>query len=259
MQVTIIGLGGTGTWVVHPVATWLVSQKKPSTRLTLVDGDAYEEGNRDRQFFRYPGNKATSKARELGEQLPALRVEALPEFCNPENIPFICGEGEIVLLCVDNHPTRKLVSEFVQANCRDIAVISVGNELEYGTVLVYVRRGGVDVTPPLHALEEIAHPQGKAPYEMSCEERAAAGDPQILPMNVAAASACMSAFWKFVTAPESFGIEPQSADAKQMRAYTRVDFDIRAHTARARVLPVAPASTPPVATSGASQEQEAAA
>ncbi|MBI4433202.1 ThiF family adenylyltransferase [Candidatus Uhrbacteria bacterium] len=259
MQVTLIGLGGNGTWAVHPIALWLAHHGGTGTRLTLVDGDSYEEGNRDRQNFQFPGNKAVSKERELRAQMPTLRIDAIPEYCGPENIEFICGEGEIVLLCVDNNPTRKLVSEFVQAHRKDAIVISVGNELEYGTVLVYIRRGGVDITPALHTIEEIAHPKGKAPYEMSCEELAAVGDPQILPTNFAAASALVSAFWKCVTAPESFGALPDSTEAKQQRAYTRIDFDIRSNAARARVWPVPETGVTPGGTPEAQQQQEEAA
>lgn len=250
MRITIIGLGGVGTWLVRPVAQMLATTEGEHT-LTLVDGDSYEARNRNRQDFRYPGNKAAAKARELGEAFSTLKIVPVAEYCGPENIDFLVIDGEIVCLCVDNHPTRRFISEYAQANCADIALVNGGNELEDGDVIIYCRKDGQDVTLPLHALPEIANATGKRPDEMSCEELAAAGSaPQILPTNLTCATTMVNCLWRLMVEPEAFTALNGAADVRD-RPYSRTFFDIRPNQSRSRWYP---APVPTVT----SNEEEAA-
>ncbi|MBI5654151.1 ThiF family adenylyltransferase [Candidatus Uhrbacteria bacterium] len=234
MQAIIIGCGGIGSHLAGPLARYLESLG-PGHKLTLVDGDNFEDRNKTRQVFDRPGNKAQSVAAKLAESHPGLTVDAVPEFIKPDNAEFILDEGVYVMLCVDNHPTRKLVSE-AAASYQDIAVISGGNELEDGMVQIYVRKGGVDATPPLtHDHPEIADPKGKAPYEMSCEELAKAGTPQIIFANLTAAVLMANAFWRLSTDPEGFLTKTIGKGEFALEtAYTEVAFNIGLNKVRPR-------------------------
>ncbi len=234
MRVTIVGIGDIGTHLAEPLARFISFLPGEHT-LTLVDGDAFEDRNKDRQTFDTPGNKAQSWAEKLACLFPSLKVEAVPEFLSPDNADFILLEGEMVLLCVDNHKTRKLVSDVAGA-LSDISVISGGNELTDGDVLVYLRRDHQDTTPSFTAFHpEIENPTEKAPYEMGCEELAKAGSPQLLPTNFMAASLMLNAFWRLTMDEEKFISDRRGEDAfVHDTAYSEVAFDIYLNRTRGR-------------------------
>ena len=85
-------------------------------RLVLIDGDEFEPSNASRMLFSSHGNKAAVVASELSGFLADsfLSVVAVEQFVTPENLPRLVREGDTVLLAVDNHATRKLVSDFAR-------------------------------------------------------------------------------------------------------------------------------------------------
>jgi hypothetical protein len=100
-----------------------------------------------------------------------------------------------VFLSVDNHKTRRLVSDHCQ-ELADVTLISGGNDFTDGNVQVYLRCGGRDVTVPLTRFHpEIAEPQDRSPHEMSCDELLVEAAPQLLFMNLAVASAMLNGFY----------------------------------------------------------------
>ena len=234
-RVTIVGVGGIGSHLAEDVARLLAYCGKPAT-LTLVDGDHFEDRNGERQAFTGLGNKATAKQRELAAKFPTIRVDAMAEDLTPENAPFILLPGEMVLVCVDNHPTRKLVAE-VAATVEDITVISGGNDDTYGTVLLYLRHGGQELNPPITVDHpEIANPADRAPWELSCEERAAAGAPQVFAANVAVASAMLNVCWDFLTDPAAFRARACAFDPTEAVDpwFDEIHLDVRANRVRPR-------------------------
>lgn len=174
----------------------------------LVDGDEYEVKNATRQAFGRLGNKAEVTAEELRAQFPELVITAVPAYVAAEGltahedharltVPInqVVQEGDWIFLCVDNHATRKLVSDHAQT-LREIRVFSGGNDFQDGNVQVFVRKSGNNLFPPLTVHHpEIATPEDKAPQEMSCEELAAAGTPQLIFANQMAAALMCAAFW----------------------------------------------------------------
>ncbi len=202
----VVGLGGIGTALVHPLAMFLHSMGG-SYRLVLVDGDKYEPENAQRQMFRNLGNKADVKAKEVLDLLGPtnLTVVSIPEFLQPENISKLLKPGDYSFVCVDNHPTRKLVSQRWQ-QLSDATLISGGNEGvnppkelgTYGNVQVALRRGGEDHTVPITRYHpEITATKEKLPHELSCGELVKS-TPQILFTNMAVASAMLNAFFAVV-------------------------------------------------------------
>lgn len=124
-KIAIIGLGGTGSYVLDLVA------KTPVREIQLFDGDTFLQHN----AFRAPG--ATS-IDTLGEKLPkvtyfariydAMRIGVIPHsyFLTEDNIRELAG-FDFVFLCVDKGAVRKLVSGFLQEH--GIPFIDVGMEL----------------------------------------------------------------------------------------------------------------------------------
>ncbi len=194
LEIKVIGIGGIGCALLPYLARYLQSSGEPA-RLTLVDGDAFEARNGDRQAFSELGNKAKVKAMELARQFEGLSFRAIPEYVTPENVGTVIRIGDVVFLGVDNHRTRRVVSE----HCRrlaDVSLISGGNDYSDGNVQVYVRQAGRDVTSPLTRFHpEIAEPKDRSPHEMSCDELSQDAAPQLLFTNLAVASAMLNAFY----------------------------------------------------------------
>lgn len=194
MNIVVVGAGGIGTHLLGPLCRYLDNtEDKP--HILVLDGDQYELKNADRQSFSRIGNKAEVSVEQLRNMFPNLNIEAKPTFLTDENVDVYIGEGDIVLACVDNHATRLLLSSHC-ATLSDVMLISGGNDYSIGSVHVYIREKGRDKTPPLTYLHpEIAHPRDKRPDEMSCEELASAGVPQLIFANLSAAAAMLSTFW----------------------------------------------------------------
>jgi molybdopterin/thiamine biosynthesis adenylyltransferase len=201
-DVKVIGLGGIGSHVAWGIAQFLAF-RAPGSRLFLVDGDVYEERNRERMRFAESGtNKAVVQAVELAAAFgDAVTVVPVNRWASPTTIHRIMGERDLVFLCVDNHKTRKLASRRAQ-RLDDCVLISSGNDGvdsthtgTFGNVQIYIRNRSRNVTNPLTRFHrEIARPLDKRPDEMGCVELAASA-PQIGLTNLAVASASLSAFY----------------------------------------------------------------
>jgi len=210
--IKVIGLGGVGGIVARYGAIFLEPLTTGrSGRLVLIDGDAFEPGNATRMFFSDCGNKAAVTLAELRPRFvdSGLELSAVEEYVTPENLKRLIHLGDIVLLCVDNHATRKLVSDFC-ATLDDVVLISGGNDGigedasgrfhqgTYGNCQCYLRRNGRDLSPSLtryHA--EIENPQDELPTEEDCIT-AATSVPQLLLANVATASSILNALWLYL-------------------------------------------------------------
>jgi molybdopterin/thiamine biosynthesis adenylyltransferase len=197
MNIVLIGLGGIGSILCERLARYLKYSAEPGVSLLLVDGDSYEAKNFQRQDFTRMGNKAEVKAADIKMQFPGLVVSSFPAFVNETTLAQVIKEGSIVFLCVDNHKTRMIVSNYCE-NLKNVTLISGGNELEDGNVQLYVRKDGADLTPSLCKYHpEIANPDDKLPEEMSCEELAQS-DPQLYFTNLSVATIMCWAFYNAV-------------------------------------------------------------
>ena len=203
----LVGLGGVGGIVARYLTLFLASLNR-NVRLVFVDGDSFEPSNTARMLFGGYGNKSEVVRADL---LPCvlesrLSLLAIDEYVNRENIDRLISNGDVVLVCVDNHATRKLLDEYC-STLRDVCVISGGNDgIErtaggrqsrgtYGNVQVHVRRAGEDLTPSLVRYHpEIANPTDKLPTDRSCTELMTSV-PQILFANLTVAAAMLNALW----------------------------------------------------------------
>ena len=215
--VKVIGLGGVGSIVARYGSMFLASLGQP-LRLVCIDGDSFEAGNATRMFFSRQGNKAAVTVDDLLDRFvdSELALLAIEEYVTPDNIARLIREGDTVLLAVDNHATRKLISDHC-AGLRDVLLISGGNDgIEedpdgkklrgtYGNCQIYYRRAGEDASGSLTRYhQEIAHPSDALPTDKSCTELLASV-PQVLFANLAAASAILNAFWLFACGALHYG------------------------------------------------------
>lgn len=197
LNITVIGLGGVGSILIERLCRFLNYSRDYDAELLLVDGDDYEVKNYERQEFNQFGNKADVKATEIMLKFPEVPVDSFQAYINETNVAEVIREGDIVFICVDNHKTRNIISNY-SMQLRDVTIISGGNELTDGNVQVYVRRGGIDLTPDLCAYHpEIANPEDQLPEEMSCEELSQA-EPQLYFTNLGVATIMCWVFYKTI-------------------------------------------------------------
>ena len=197
MNIKIIGLGGVGSILAERLCRFLNYGSEIVSKITLVDGDSYEEKNYVRQEFSTFGNKAEVKAGDLEIQYPDLDLDVYPAFVNETTLSDVIKEGDTVFLCVDNHKTRMIVNNYCK-NLKDVTLISGGNELTDGNVQTYIRRDNVDKSPDLCAYHpEIANPDDKLPDEMSCEELSHS-EPQLYFTNLGVARIMCWSFYNVV-------------------------------------------------------------
>ncbi len=197
----VIGLGGIGAMVAEYLSRYLMAGN-PSITLFLVDGDYYEEQNRARMRFESYDNKAVAKSQELAYQTKGqVRIIPMPAYVTEENIGETIQEGDAVLLCVDNHATRKLVSDHC-LTLPTVALFSGGNDGvdethsgTFGNVQVMIRQDECGLTNALTTYHpEIAQPADRHPDDPGCDDLQPTL-PQLLFTNLAVASALLSTLY----------------------------------------------------------------
>lgn len=198
----IVGAGGIGTWLAEGIAR-LLEWKYPGSALIIVDGDNYEEKNKERQHFTKMGNKASVKALELTQQFSKTIFIPIPKWIVGEDFQGVTGDdspkmkaselimdGDIIIAVVDNFAARKILFD-AASNLVNVDVFTGGNDdALFGSIYHYQRRDGVDITDhPVTYHPEYENPPDKNPGELSCQERAEIeGGTQLLATNMAVAS-----------------------------------------------------------------------
>lgn len=209
-DVKVIGVGGVGCSVARFGALYLASLDADA-RLVLVDGDSFEASNAARMFFRADGNKAEVVQQDLLSYLGdrRLSIEAVGTYVTPDNLEELIREGDVVFLAVDNHATRKMVSDFCASRRDDVCLISGGNDGvgkdsqgrdrrgTAGNCQIYIRREGQDITPSLTAFhDEIENPQDTRPDEDCIASLDST--PQIAFTNLMVAASMLDTFWLYL-------------------------------------------------------------
>ena len=212
--VKIVGLGGVGSIVARYGAVFLASLAKHSNaRLVLIDGDKFEPRNASRMLFSSFGNKAAVIRDDLLDRFADTRLAlvAVEDYITRKNIARLLHDGDIIVTAVDNHATRKLVSEFCAGELNNVVLISGGNDGigedssgkvrrgTYGNCQIYIRRNGEDLSPSLTRYHhEIRNPADHLPDEEDCVE-SIESVPQLLLANLAAASCILNALWLYLS------------------------------------------------------------
>lgn len=198
-KIKIVGAGGIGCHLIEPLARYL-SYTGDQCEVTVIDGDKYEDRNAERQRFAELGNKAANTVALLASNFPKVHFRAKEQYVTEDNVIPLIREKDVVFLCVDNHATRKLVSDRCQ-ELDDVVLISGGNDYTDGDVLIHIRKNGKDVTPPITTTApEISNPKDKNPGTLTDVERQgcqqeAQTNPQLLFMNFDIASSMLGCYY----------------------------------------------------------------
>lgn len=181
-KIKIIGMGGIGTCL-YPELYRYLEFLEEEFEITLIDGDIYEDGNKPRQYFSRLGPKAEVTAEMYSSKFPDLFFKAENVYINEENAIYLLEENDIVLMCVDNHVTRKQVADACE-ELHNISLISGGNHLTTGDVMWYLKRDGVELTPELDNIyhPELQNPTDRHPEDIGCDELVPSR-PQLLATN----------------------------------------------------------------------------
>ena len=197
-RVVLIGCGGIGSQLLDPLCRYLAYRPEPRPLLVLVDGDAFEVGNLNRQACtrRDLGtNKAEALARVARDA--GVACQAIGEHVDEANVGAIVREGDVVLLAVDNHRARALVDRHL-ASLDNATLISGGNDETDGNVQLVRRRDGWSVDGHLTEIHpEIGMATEEEPRGDGCQVMAAER-PQLLVTNLMVASAMLNALWQVV-------------------------------------------------------------
>jgi len=219
----VIGLGGIAEALVRYLGLFLYAKNRGSV-LCLIDGDQFELENRDkgRMAFAEIGYKAHVREKEMADLLgDRVSFRGLPLYVTRKNIEDLIPPDEpaIILLCVDNHGTRRLVSEYCQRRTQGLTLlISGGNSAveedggHFGNVLVHLRQDDRDLTNPIttHHPEIAAAPEHEVPNneDPDCVQMALRSDStQIGLSNLAVASAMLNAFYAWYQGDGQAGYE----------------------------------------------------
>lgn len=181
-KIKIIGLGGIGT-AFYPELYRYLEFRTEKFEVVLIDGDIYEEKNKQRQFFHRLGPKAQVLHEMYSEKFPGVIFQYEFQYFNESNAIYLLEEHDIVIMGVDNHKTRKMVADCCE-QFQNISLISGGNHLTTGDVMWYLKRNGNALTLELDNQyhPEIQKPTDKHPEEIGCDE-IVQSQPQILAMN----------------------------------------------------------------------------
>lgn len=103
-SVCIVGCGALGGYTANALARFGVR------KITLVDGDCFQESNQNRQLFALPKtlgqNKAETTASALREINDAVRVHPVPVMLDAANAQAILAGHDLALDCLDNPQAR---------------------------------------------------------------------------------------------------------------------------------------------------------
>jgi molybdopterin/thiamine biosynthesis adenylyltransferase len=213
----LVGAGGIGTWLAAGLVR-LLEWKFPGSALIIVDGDTFEEKNKERQDFIKLGNKAVVKAAELVPHFPNTTIIPLAKWVVDDNFAGVTDddspkitasqlirENDVVFAVVDNFAARKIIFD-AASKLNNVDVFTGGNDDDlFGSIYHYQKRDGVEITAhPAEYHPEYNNPPDKNPGELSCQDRAQIeGGTQLLATNMAVASFILGRVQKTIVSNQS--------------------------------------------------------
>jgi hypothetical protein len=234
LDVVLVGAGGTGGYCLQQMCRLLYGLKQLRTarcaqppvfservpenvpEVLVADGDHVESANLLRQYF-VEGDVHKNKALVLGERYSAaygLSISAYPHYISTKGkLEELVPEGSVVIGCVDNAPTRRIMHEGLgdyenviyidsgnsgvpsphQQNARpDRADLARMRESGWeGQVVCGVRKDHETLLPfPGEVFPDLIEGEEALPTEIPCGQ-VAASDPQRHLTNLTAATVLM--------------------------------------------------------------------
>ena len=202
MDYIMIGAGGTGSHLSGPLYAYLkaLEDKDKEWHLFIADGDTVEEKNLIRQNFS-AGDIMRNKAAALVERMhDTPHTQAIEVYIGPENIAAKIRDGDVVLIAADNYYVRRLIEQHA-LTLQNLVVINGGNEAIDGTIQLWVREAGKNLTPRITHM----HPEIEAAIDakqdrsaLSCADIAKLpGGEQTIIANMTSATFMLAALYRY--------------------------------------------------------------
>jgi molybdopterin/thiamine biosynthesis adenylyltransferase len=135
----VVGLGGLGGTVTEILSRMGVG------RLTLIDGDRFEDSNLNRQLLSsiaHLGYPKTEAARQRVDQInPSVQCTGPAEFLSPENANDWLASCDVVVDCLDNLPARFMVEDACRRLRRPMVSAAVAGASGHVTTIFPGDRG----------------------------------------------------------------------------------------------------------------------
>jgi hypothetical protein len=205
MKIRAVGCGGVGLSLIEPLCRYVSYHpdlREDDLEVSLIDGDEYEERNRERQNFDRIGNKSEVSCERYQKMFPNIYFRPHTDYLSEDNVILAIQEGDVVFCCVDNHATRKLISDRCE-ELDNVLLISGGNEYDDGNVQIHCRVDGEDLTLPIanDYHPEIQEPEDENPADVEREggcDVEVVSEPQLVIANNAVAAAMLNAFYRYM-------------------------------------------------------------
>ncbi|WP_024742195.1 tRNA threonylcarbamoyladenosine dehydratase [Tenacibaculum maritimum] len=129
-NILIVGLGGVGSFAAEFIARAGVE------RLTIVDGDVFDETNKNRQLPALSSTVGKSKVKVIQERLldinPEIKLTVLEEFLSPKRaFEIVSKEYDYVLDCIDSiTPKINLIVAARRKKVKLISSMGAGGKLD---------------------------------------------------------------------------------------------------------------------------------
>jgi molybdopterin/thiamine biosynthesis adenylyltransferase len=154
----MVGAGGTGTHLLPALLTYLRAHhanRGDEYQVVIADGDIFEAKNQARQLFA-EGLIATNKAEAMVRMYQGHPLIAVSRYIGAADIEKMVQDGDCVLICADNYSVRALIADHAQT-LDNVVVVNGGNEYNDGTVQLWIRENGENITPNI----KYGHPEIK--------------------------------------------------------------------------------------------------
>jgi PRTRC genetic system ThiF family protein len=198
IEITIIGAGGTGAYLIRDLCRFVYSLEKritngiPNFSITVYDGDVVEEKNILRQNF-MPQDIGQNKAEVMANRHSrafGTNISYTPSMFKASDINHSENKKRIVVGCVDNNAGRREIAKYVatlmdsyHSVSKDVYWIDSGNEKKTGQVII----GSKDLMDVTDLYTEILLPRFDSKEEVSCADRMLT-DEQNMFVNLTAAN-----------------------------------------------------------------------
>lgn len=189
MRHVIIGAGGVGSWLVPKLV-----RLEPPDSILLMDGDAFEEKNLDRQLFPDHFN-GHNKAEALAGLYGAWHC---PDYFTSGYVfdGFSLTRDTLLWCCADNHAARRNVMD--ACDLYGCQAIVGANEATESEAYFYKREwGGGPNDPRVIYPDMLTDNSGDPTRPESCAELANSGQTQTVLANGLAADFMLHLYWSW--------------------------------------------------------------
>lgn len=180
----VIGCGGTGSLLARDLPKLLIGTQH---LITVVDGDIVERKNIERQSYQQQDlneNKANVLSKKINS-LYNIKTYAIDKYVTKDELLLKFSKDHrtvpVILGCVDNDATRKILEYTFKKFSRTIIYIDSANGEYEGNIYV-AKKSNNTITGTLRSnvyeLNDDLHP-----LDESCEEQASKGNVQFLVTN----------------------------------------------------------------------------